>query len=139
MSDKISNSDKKIILADLKDEVKQFHPLLEKLFSLLPRVKNVHYTHGQNEKGADFIITREDDVLSEIENIGVIVKVGKIHQDLYRISEQIKECDLQRYAFNGRKKIRLGEIWIITNEHITEGGKKRITLSHRQRGAFLKS
>jgi hypothetical protein len=126
MSDKISNSDKKIILADLKDEVKQFHPLLEKLFSLLPRVKHVHYTHGKTEKGADFIITREDDVLSEIENIGVIVKVGKIHQDLSRISEQIKECELQRYAFNGRKKIRLEEIWIITNEHITEGAKEKI-------------
>lgn len=126
MSEVIPISDKKSILSDINNEVKQFHPLLLKLLPKLPRVKNVEYTHGKFEKGADFIIVREDDILHDVEYIGVIVKIGKIHQDLSKIREQIEECDLPRYSINGKKKIRLDEIWIITNEHITDGAKEKI-------------
>ena len=121
-----SNRSKKDVLTGLKDEVRDFHPLLDKLLSKLPRVLNVAYTHGAQEKGADFVVCRQDDILVDHEYVGVIAKVGKIHQDMSKIEQQIDECDEDRLLGNGKQKIRLNEIWIITNEFITQGAREKI-------------
>lgn len=122
----IDDKSKKALIAELNDEVNGLHPVLHSLFKKLPRIRKVEYTHGKEEKGADFVLLRHDDTLESNEYIGVIVKVGKIHQDLSKIREQIEECNLTRYFDNGKQKIRLDEIWVITNEHITEGAKQKI-------------
>ena len=123
----ISAKEKKERLAELSDEVKDFHPLLQDLFPHLPRVKRVENTHGQFEKGADFVLFREDDALGDMEYTGVIVKTGKITTDLSKIREQIHECmTLQRYVVSGRRQISLDDVWVVTNEHISSGAKEKI-------------
>ncbi|MCH7826447.1 MAG: NACHT domain-containing protein [Bacteroidetes bacterium] len=129
----LDNRSKKKVLYNLKNEVNDFHPILSNLFIKLPRIKKIEYTHGVNESGADFVLLRFDDTISLDEYIGVIVKVGKIHQDLSKIREQIEECDLDRTFNNGKQKIRLDEIWVITNEHITQGAKDKIYKSFSSR------
>jgi len=124
---------KKDLLAGLKDEVSSFHPVLLSLFKNLPRIRRVEYTHGKDEKGADFILLRHDDTLMTEEYIGVIVKVGKIHQDLSKIREQIEECDIERLFDNGKHKIKLDEIWVITNDNITENARQKIFTSFSSR------
>jgi hypothetical protein len=133
MENVIDIKSKKKLLTELKDEVKDFHPVLKSLLKKLPRIKKVEYTHGPDEKGADFVSLRHDDTLESDEYIGVIVKVGRIVQDLSKIREQIEECDLERTFDNGKKKIRIDEIWIVTNEHITEGAKEKIFDSYASR------
>lgn len=49
---------KKKKLRELKDEVRDFHPLLNELLQKIPRVNRVEYTHGQYEKGADFVLVQ---------------------------------------------------------------------------------
>lgn len=117
---------KKQYLAELKNEVKDFHPLLMQLLPKLPRVNKVEQTHGVFEKGADFVINRLDDVLNITEYIGVIVKIGRILGDISSINGQIDDCDEFRYVENGKKNIKLDEIWVITNEHISENAKQKI-------------
>jgi len=117
---------KRLILGNLSDEVRDFHPLLERLLPRLPRVVAVEYTHGTDEKGADFVVSRQNDLLGDIEYIGVIAKVGKITQNLSQIEQQIDECDEERLVLSGKKKVRLQEIWIVTNEGVTHGAKEKI-------------
>ena len=126
MSNILSRKIKREKLASLKDEVKDFHPLLDIIFPKLPRVNHFEYTHGNNEKGADFILQRIDDTTNEPEYIGVIVKKGPIKSSLTNIFDQIDDCDSDRLMFNGKIKIRLDEIWIISNEHITLRAKEKI-------------
>jgi hypothetical protein len=49
----------------------------------------VEYTHGPNEKGADFGLTRFDPALSTCSYVGVVAKVGKIQQDISEIERQL--------------------------------------------------
>jgi len=122
----LTKEEKRNRLSSLKNEVADFHPYLENLLTKLPRVISVEYTHGRDEKGADFVLTRKDDVIENFEYIGVIVKTGKIHQNIRSIEDQIDECDEERLIQGGKKKIRLDEIWVITNENITSGAKEKI-------------
>ncbi len=122
----ISLTKKKEKLKELRDEVKDFHPLLHELFPKIPRVTRVEYTHGVFENGADFVLAREDDAFGDKEYIGVIAKTGKITQSLSKIEEQIDECDEHRYVCNGKKVIRLDEIWVVTNETISQNAKTKI-------------
>ncbi len=66
-----STKQKRAILAGLQREVDDFHPLLEQLLPKLPLVKAVEYTHGRDEFGADFVVSRENDLLGSIDYIGV--------------------------------------------------------------------
>jgi hypothetical protein len=122
----ITAKQKKERVAGLKNEVNDFHPLLQDLLPHLSRVKRVEYTHGQFEKGADFILFRDDDVLGTTEFDGLIVKTGKIVSDLSAIREQIRECSLKRYIAGGRQNIHLDEIWVVTTENISNGAKVKI-------------
>ncbi len=133
MTETINRSFKRKKLALLKGEVKDFHPVLDKIFPQLPRVSHVEYTHGPNEKGADFVLSRTDDAIGDVEYIGTIVKVGNISVSLTSIFDQIDDCESKRILFNGKKKILLDEIWIITNENITRRAKEKINDRYKLR------
>lgn len=122
----MDNTQKSARIKGLKDEVVEFHPILKNLFANMRHITNVEYTHGTNEKGADFVLTRFDEVLGDTYYIGVIVKIGKIQQDFTDIERQINECELQRFAFNGKKKITLSEIWVVTNDSISNNAEEKI-------------
>ena len=70
--------DKQKAISAISNEVKELHPLLDQLFSRLPNITGVEYTHGPHEMGADFILTKHDSTLNRNNYIGVIAKIGKI-------------------------------------------------------------
>ena len=129
---KMSLKRKKEILSSLK-EVEDLHPLLQKLFVKFPHVKHVDYTHGVYEKGADFILTVENEIFGDNEYIGVIVKTSKITQGFTEIYDQIDDCDSERYSLNGKKKITLDEIWILTSKTISQNAQDTINRKFRNR------
>lgn len=120
-------------LTSITDEVKEFHPLLEKLFHKLPNVTDVEYTHGTDEMGADFVIAKTHETFGHTEYIGVIAKVGKVNQDYSDISRQIEECELSRTFLGGKKKIRITEIWVIITKNITKGAQEKIHEKYKSR------
>ncbi len=120
-------------LAAITNEVEEMHPLLGLLFPKLPRISHADYTHGQGEMGADFVLSREDDTFSEAEYIGVIAKIGKIAQDYTDIERQIKECELPRTVFGGKKKIYLTEVWVIVTGSITKNAQEKIEKEYNTR------
>ncbi len=113
-------------IKSLNHEVNEFHPILKELFGRLPNITKVDYTHGINEMGADFILSKFDETLSKTEYIGTIVKIGKISQNHSNIDSQIEECELERKIESGKKKIYITEIWIITNNSISHQAKEKI-------------
>lgn len=115
----------------IDNEVKQLHPLLESIFKKMSSINKVEYTHGPNEKGADFILTKISEELGDSEHIGVIVKIGKIVQNLSNISEQIEECTLKRHSSNGKKEVYLSEIWVVCNNTISTNAKEKIFEKYR--------
>jgi len=82
------------------------HPLLEALLPKLTDINDLEYTHGTNEMGADFVLSKLDKTLDDIEYIGVIAKVGSIKQNFTNLDNQIEECDLLRPFQGGIKKIQ---------------------------------
>ena len=118
---------KKERLKSMNNEIKEFHPLLSSLFRKLPNIKDFENTHGTQEKGADFVLTKNDITLGNVEYIGVIAKIGQISQTNFQTyKRQIEECNLKRYIIGGKRNIHLNEIWIINNDNITENAKERI-------------
>ena len=120
------NVDKVKKIQSIKSEVKEFHPILNQLLQRLPNIKNTEYTHGPNEMGADFVLSKFDLTLSRIEYVGVIVKIGNVSQGHADIDAQIEECALERKIEGGKKKIFLSEIWIITNGTISNNAQDKI-------------
>lgn len=121
------------ILAAISNEVKQLHPLLALLLPKLPGVLHVEYTHGQKEMGADFVLLKSEKSLGGTKYVGVIAKVGKIAQDYTDIERQISECEIERFFNNGKEKIYLSEIWIVTTGVVTEGAQKKIHDKYKYR------
>lgn len=72
------------------------------------------------------VLVRIDDAFGKTEYIGVIAKCRKITQDFTDIERQIDECDEERYIFNGKQITNLDEIWIVTNETISQNAKNKI-------------
>lgn len=107
----------------LNHEVKELHPVLRELFHNLPSISAVNYTQGSRELGADFILTKRDDVLMEEDYVGVIVKSVSIKQNHEDVRRQIKECELPRTIDGGRKNINLTEIWVVTSKDITRNAQ----------------
>lgn len=121
-------------LDEITHEVNHFHPLLKKLLPRLKNVKNVDYTHGRDEMGADFVVTMEDETFSSEYYAGVIAKVGNIDQaDVEGIEKQIKECELERLTQDSRKTINITEIWIATNGTISTNAQRKLNhlFAHR--------
>jgi len=118
---------KKNRLDEIKDEVKEFHPLLSNLFNNIEKIKSTEYTHGTNEFGLDFILTKYDDVLSEDIYVGVIAKIGKItQQGISEIKRQIDESKMDRLILSGTKKINVNEVWVITNSSFSVNAQEKI-------------
>jgi hypothetical protein len=112
-------------VAALTDEVKQLHPLLDDLFRRLPDIQHVHYTHGNHEMGADFVLEKFDKTLAEIEYIGVIAKTDPIRQDHADVVRQIDECSVPR-LLPGGKRIHITQIWVITTQGISHNAREKI-------------
>jgi len=113
-------------ITSLRDEVKDFQPLLHTLFPKLPGVSSVELRQGPNEKGADFVITKNDATLGSVEYVGVIVKVGSIRQNHQDLDRQIEECEMDRLIEGARRRIVLNEIWVVSNEGITTNAQDAI-------------
>ena len=124
-------------LDDITDEVKEFHPLLETLLPKLPHVIRVEYTHGINEFGADFVISKSDDIFGDEYYIGVIAKVAKITQDFSDIERQIDECSLARTFMGGKRKINLEEVWVITTKSISNNAQTKIHEKYKLHKIFF--
>lgn len=117
---------KKKRVEEIKDEIKDFHPLLKNLFKKMPSINRVEYTHGNAEMGADFVLSMLHPVLNTERYIGVIVKIGKINQDTTGIEKQVKECSIPRYFEYGKKEIHIDEIWVVSNGTISNNARRVI-------------
>lgn len=119
--------DKNNLIEKIVDEVNVLHPLLENIFPKLQNVKSYEYTHGQFERGADFVLQIENATTNRLNYVGVVVKCGKIGGNkITEIEEQIKECNEERkyQVFN---KVRCNEVWVFTTGGYTERAKEKIT------------
>lgn len=119
---------KRMYIESLKKEVRDFHPFLEKLFnSMVQKGALIKFdkTHGVNEVGADFVLTRKDDITESTDYIGVIVKVGSITKDLEEIERQISQCNVSRNDANGNV-ISIKDHWVITNGDISGNARREI-------------
>lgn len=106
---------------------------MDTLIPKLPNVIQYEYTHGTNEKGADFVICKNDPTLNDNEFVGVIAKIDKIKQNFTALETQIDECNLPRLFNNGKNKIYLNEIWIITTKTISSNAKEKIHEKYKNR------
>ncbi|OWV19267.1 hypothetical protein [Fibrobacter sp. UWB3] len=115
-------------IQSLKDEVKQFHPFLKRLFMAMVNkdvLVNVDYTHGPNEVGADFILIKRDPILDENTAISVIVKTGSLRNALGDVERQIDESKAPRKDINGNN-IFVREFWVVTNSTISNNARTLI-------------
>jgi energy-coupling factor transporter ATP-binding protein EcfA2 len=113
-------------ISDIKDEVKELHPLLNRLFDRIPNITEVDYRHGPSEMGADFVLTKQHEVFKNTEYVGVIAKVGRVLQDFSSIDRQIEECGVPRTVSSGKNKIRINEIWVVVTEHVSQNAQDKI-------------
>lgn len=113
-------------IRELNDEVKDLHPVLRELFRKMPAITEVNYTQGNRETGADFVLTKYDDMLMSEDYVGVIVKSGSIKQNHDDVRRQIRECEQSRPIEGGKKFIHLTEIWIVTSKDITRNAQDSI-------------
>lgn len=110
----------------IKHEVTEMHPLLEKLFPRTPRYIEMEYTQGPSEKGADFILARKNDTFGSTEYVGVVAKVGDIKMNFSEVERQIDECSLPRFFRGGKEQIYLDEIWVVFTGTVTNNAKGKI-------------
>ena len=76
--------------------------------------------------GADFVLTKISEELGDTEYVGVIAKSSKILQNTDDIERQIEECAVKRITTNGRKEIDITEIWVISNNIISQNAIRKI-------------
>ncbi|WP_180125369.1 NACHT domain-containing protein [Rhodoferax sp. BLA1] len=117
---------KQQLIENIKAEVADLHPLLRSVFGHLENITKVETTHGTQEKGADFVLTRFDPALSTYSHVGVVVKVGKITNDITDIERQIYECTLPRLIEGGKNRVRLSEVWVVNTSSISSNAKDKI-------------
>lgn len=131
-------SSKKSLVEAITDEVNVLHPLLEHLLRQIDGVTHVEYTHGPNEKGADFIICRHDGALGLTHHIGVVVKVGKILQNFDEVARQVEECQMPRPIRGGMEQVRLTEVWVINTSSISRNAQDKIQEKYKaQKISFI--
>ena len=119
-------NEKKTRIEKITDEVNELHPLLENTLPKLPNVKSWEYTHGQFERGADFIIEVENATTGRRSHIGVVVKCGKIGGGkVTDVEEQIKECSEER-AYKVLNRVRCTEVWVFSSGGYSERAKEKL-------------
>lgn len=127
------------LLSGMSAEVDEFHPFLNDLFKRLSHVENVHYTHGPNEFGADFILYRKDPSLDQRDVVGVVAKIGAIRMDHADVNRQVEECFIPRISPDGREQIQINEVWVAASGVISENAKVKILEKYKGRKiTFLK-
>jgi len=122
----MDNATKRMRVENIDSEVNGLHPLLEEIFRQLDNVGYVEYTHGPQEKGADFVIERHDQALDTTDFIGVVAKCDKILQSFADVERQIDECGHSRMIRNGQQRVRLPEVWVVTSKTISHNAKEKI-------------
>lgn len=125
-------NEKRDRLRKLPAEVPELHDWLQVLFTKLPNVAYVEYTHGTNELGADFVLEITNATTGRNEYVGVIAKKGTIKQDTADVERQIKECGVPRIIKNGKDEQALPIIWVISNEVVTANAEKKIRNNYAQ-------
>ena len=129
---------KKALVEAITDEVRVLHPLLNHVLRHINGVSYVEYTHGPNEKGADFIVSRIDDALGATNHIGVVVKVGKILQNFDDVARQVEECLMPRAIRGGMDQIRLTEVWVLNTSSISRNAQDKIQEKYKtQKISFI--
>lgn len=125
-------SDIEMALGNIQREVDDFHPHLLEFLGKLEGVTNVEYTHGPNEWGADFVLTKQESLTGKTVYVGVIVKNTKINQTVVdEVNRQISECaKIKRKIGNGMHRVRMNEVWVIANGTISENAKEKIHESY---------
>ena len=117
-------SQKKARIESIDQEVKQLHPLLNALLRKLPGVRDVEHTHGTSEMGADFLFSKDDDILGTSHFAAVVAKVGRIEQgDLPELKRQVTEAFYPKLCQSGKQEITISEVWVITTAHISHNAK----------------
>lgn len=112
-------------IKEIRDEVRVFHPLLETILPKLPGISSYEYTHGPNERGADFVLERTDVALDRKTYIGVVAKTTKITADIRDVEEQICECAEKR-RYKGMSSVRCTEVWVFCAQGYSERAKEKI-------------
>lgn len=108
-------------------EVQELHPLLYDMLRKFRGVQYVEYTHGPDEKGADFVIERHDDSIGATSFIGVVAKCDKILQSFAEVERQIDECGHARLIKGGIQSVRLPEVWVVTTKNVSQNAKEKIS------------
>jgi NACHT domain len=112
-------------IESIDDEVNTLHPLLESIFQKFPGVVRVEYTHGKYERGADFLVEKEDPGTKRRRIIGVVVKAGRISPaKMPEIEEQIRECGEHRH-YKVMEKVSCSEVWVFASGGFTERSKEK--------------
>lgn len=110
----------------INDEVGELHPLLHGILKKLTNISYVEYTHGPNEKGADFVLEKVDPHIDSSHCVGVVAKADKILQNFSDVERQIDECSHQRLIRQGKERVRLPEVWVVTSKSISQNAKEKI-------------
>lgn len=119
-------SDKRNCIENISDEIGKLHPLLENVIPKLPNVKSLEYTHGQYERGADFVVQIEHATTGRTSHVGVVVKCGKVGANKFsEVEEQIKECAEER-AYKVMSRVRCTEVWVFSSGGYTERTKEKL-------------
>jgi len=114
-------------LKEIKHEVKELHPLLDRLFEKLPNIIHKEYKQGPNEDGADFVLVKSDETLGGEEYIGVVVKKDTITKASHDVVRQIDECLRLTRVIRGKDTIKLDDIWVITSNNISISAQEYFT------------
>lgn len=118
--------DKYKLIEAIDDEVSILHRLLQDTLRQLEGIEEVEYTHGPNEKGADFVLTRRDPALGRTHQIGIVVKRGKILNNADDVFRQIEECQMPRKIRGGAAEARLSEVWVVNTSTISNQAQDKI-------------
>lgn len=110
----------------IKDEVADLHQLLKNVLPKFPGVISHEYTHGQFERGADFIVEIESATTLRRSHIGVVVKCGKISSaKATEVEEQIRECAEER-NYKVLQKVRCSTVWVFASGGYSERAKEKL-------------
>lgn len=118
--------EKRQLIETISNEVNQLHPLLQNIFPKLPNVVSFEYTHGQYERGADFIIEIENATTGRRSFVGVVVKCGKVSGGKSSdVEEQVKECSEER-SYRVMNRVRCTEVWVFASGGYSERAKEKL-------------
>jgi hypothetical protein len=126
MGSSMEFTEKRQRIEAISDEVGELHPLLQNVFPKMSNVKSFEYTHGQFERGADFVVEIESATTNRRAHVGVVVKCGKIGSAKSTdIEEQIRECAEER-SYKVMNRVRCTEVWVFASGGYSERAKEKL-------------